>query len=77
MVNISVKYTDEYRQQTADYIISTGANYRSLQGVRIEFKDREQMGDYQEARAGRRCHELEMENAFLKKAAASFTKEQT
>lgn len=93
MANTSAKYTDEYRRETADYIISTGrptaevcrelglnsktanrwviARKRELAGE----PDPEAGGNELRA-ANKRIRELEMENAFLKKAAAFFAKGQ-
>lgn len=93
MANTSAKYTDEYRRETADYIISTsrptaevcrelGLNPKTANRW---VKDRRKMlsgdgstpEDDAEMRALRKRNaELEMENAFLKKAAAFFAKEQ-
>jgi transposase len=93
VANTSAKYTDEYRRETADYIISTGKPTTEVcrdlglnpKTVNRWVKDRREMlsGDEStseddvEMRALRkRNRELEMENAFLKKAAAFFAKEQ-
>jgi transposase len=93
MTNPSTKYTDEYRRETADYIISTG---RPIVEVAAEIgvnkktashwvaKRRRQLsGDVDPktdnaelVAAQKHIRELEMENAFLKKAAAFFAKEQ-
>lgn len=93
MVANQNKYTDEYKRETADYIISTG---RPIAEVCREFgisdktagrwvKDRRRQlsgepdpkaGDAEVAALRRRNRELEMENAFLKKAAAFFAREQ-
>ncbi|MGN0262732.1 MAG: transposase [Eggerthellaceae bacterium] len=89
----SPKYTDEYRRETADYIISTGRpvavvarelgmsektpsrwvvdRRRQLSG---EPNPKEEAAEVRAMR--KRIRELEMENAFLKKAAAFFAKEQ-
>ena len=89
----AAKYTDEFRRETADYIISTGrptaACCREL-GLSPKTVDkwvakrrREISGEpdpdagARELREARkRIRELEMENAFLKKAAAFFAREQ-
>lgn len=93
MANAPAKYTDEYRRETADYIISTGrpvAQVAQELGINIKtaskwVKDRRDVLDGStpppeenaELRALRkRNRELELENAFLKKAAAFFAKEQ-
>ncbi len=93
MVNTSAKYTDEYRRETAEPIISTGKPTTEVcrdlglnpKTVNRWVKDRREMlsgdgstsEDDVEMRALRkRNRELEMENAFLKKAAAFFAKEQ-
>ena len=93
MANTSAKYTDEYRQQSAGYIISTGRPTTEVcrklglnpKTANRWVKDRKAMlsGDRStsevnaEMRALRKRNaELEMENAFLKKAAAFFAKEQ-
>lgn len=92
-MSASSKYTDEYRRETADYIISTGrpvAHVAPELGINVKtaskwVKDRRDAldgtapnpGESAETRALRkRNRELEMENAFLKKAAAFFAKEQ-
>ena len=93
MPNPAAKYTDEFRRETADYIISTGrptaACCREL-GLSPKTVDkwvakrrREISGEpdpdagARELREARkRIRELEMENAFLKKAAAFFAREQ-
>lgn len=93
MANTSAKYTDEYRRETADYIISTGrpiAQVAAKLGIDQKtasrwVKDRhDALGrsipaseESAEMRALRkRNRELEMKNAFLKKTAAFFAKEQ-
>lgn len=89
----SRKYTDEYRRETADYIISTG---RPVNAVARELGINEKTAarwvkDRRDSLSGKsdakietaetramkkRIRELEMENAFLKKAAAFFAKDQ-
>lgn len=93
MTNPSSKYTDEYRRETADYIISTGrpaAEVARELGVnektagRWVKERRDQLAGKKPASeeaselraANRRIRELEMENEFLKKAAAFFAKSQ-
>ena len=93
MSNPSARYTDEFRRETADYIISTGRpitqccselglNSKTVskwvQDRRRELAgEPDQKAEDRELRAARkRIRELEMENAFLKKAAAFFAKEQ-
>lgn len=88
--------TEEYRRETADYVISTGRpvmqvakelgiNYKTL-SVWVR-KRKEQLANPEEfakaqteqaelRAAQKRIRELEMENEFLKKAAAFFAKEQ-
>lgn len=89
----SAKYTDEYRRETADYIISTGRpvavvarelGMSEKTASRWVVDRRRQLsgepdpkeGDRELREARKRIRELEMENAFLKKAAAFFAKEQ-
>lgn len=93
MVANQSKYTDEFKRETADYVMSTG---RSIASVSRELglsdktvnrwvhERRRQLGaepsaeqESQELKEARkRIRELEMENAFLKKAAAFFAKDQ-
>lgn len=93
MANTSAKYTDEFRRETADYIISTG---RPVAQVAVELGinkktasrwvalRRQQLSGDPDPKtetaelkaAQKRIRELEMENEFLKKAAAFFAKEQ-
>lgn len=93
MTNLRTKYTEEYRRETADYIISTG---RPVAAVAAELGLHQKTAsrwvtlrkkalsgeaptpeEDAELRALRkRNRELEMENEFLKKAAAFFAKEQ-
>ncbi len=93
MANTSAKYTDEYRRETADYIISTGrpvAQVAEELGINkktatrwVADRRRQLSGEpdpkaeaAQLKAAQKRIRELEMENEFLKKAAAFFAKEQ-
>lgn len=85
-------YTDEYRRETADYIISTGRPVAQVceelglnqkTGSRWVKKRKDELSgnsnpkeDKELREAKRRIRELEMENSFLKKAAAFFAKEQ-
>ena len=93
MPNPAAKYTDEFRRETADYIISTGRpitqccselglNSKTVSKW-VQDRRRELAGepdpkaeDRELHEARRRTRELEMENAFLKKAAAFFAKSQ-
>lgn len=94
MSNPAAKYTDEFRRETADYIISTGSrpiteccaelglNSKTVNKW-VQNRRRELAGgpdpkaeDRELREAKRRIRELEMENAFLKKAAAFFAKSQ-
>ena len=89
----SNKYTDEYRRETADYIISTGRPINAVAkelGINDKTASRwvqarkHQLSGESDTKAGeadikamkKRIRELEMENAFLKKAAAFFAKDQ-
>ena len=91
--NPSARYTDEFRRETADYVISTvrpitqccselGLNSKTV-GKWVQDRRRELAGepdpkaeDRELREARRRIREPEVENAFLKKAAAFFAKEQ-
>ena len=93
MPNPAAKYTDEFRRETADYIISTGRpiteccaelglNPKTV-GKWVQSRRRELAGgpdpkaeDRELREARKRIRELEMENAFLKKAAAFFARSQ-
>lgn len=86
------RYTDEYRRETADYVISTGRPVAEMaRELDINPKTLSKwVKDRRDAASGaaspaeapemremrRRIRELEMENAFLKKAAAFFAKSQ-
>ena len=93
MANPAAKYTDEFRRETADYIISTGrpvtecCRELGLNSKTVDkwvAKRRREVSGEPDPRAGerelreaqKRIRELEMENAFLKKAAAFFAREQ-
>lgn len=93
MANPAAKYTDEFRRETADYIISTGrpttecCRELGLNPKTVDkwvAKRRRELSGEPDPKAGerelreaqKRIRELEMENAFLKKAAASFAREQ-
>ena len=86
-------YTDEFRLECADYVISSGksaasvaaelgVNRKTLQNWvrdrRAEMDGRKpSKAESAEVRElQKRVRELEMENSFLKKAAAFFAKEQ-
>jgi transposase len=93
MTNPSTKYTDEYRRETADYIISTGrpivevaaeigvnrktaSRWVAKRRRQLSGEANPQIGNAELVAAQKHIRELEMENAFLKKAAAFFAKEQ-
>lgn len=87
-------YTEEYRKDTADYVIDSGksvpkaaaelgVNPKTLGRWVRERRDEREGKQAVEADDGaegrkmqRRIRELEMENEFLKKAAAFFAREQ-
>ena len=87
--NPATKYTDEFRRETADYVISSGRpiteccrelglNSKTVNRWVVE-RRRELSGepdpkaeDRELREAGKRIREIEMETAFLKKAAAFF-----
>lgn len=89
------KYTDEYRREAVDYVLSfegtktikgcareLGLNDKTLSHWVSKFKKEGRtdggMADEEKelAKANRRIRELEMENEFLKKAAAFFARSQ-
>lgn len=91
--NPATKYTDEFRRETADYVISSGKpvteccrelglNSKTVNNWVV--RRRRELGGEPDPKAGeaelrearRRIRELEQENAFLKKAAAFFAKDQ-
>ena len=85
-------YTDEFRLECADYGITSGksaasvarelgVNSKTLQrwvSIRCDELNgkRPSKADVRELREEKRIRQLEMENEFLKKAAAFFVKEQ-
>lgn len=93
MTSQPAKYTDEFRRETAGYIISTGRPITECCAeLRLDSKtankwvqDRRRelsggpgpkAGDREPREARRRIRGLEMEDAFPKKAAALFAREQ-
>lgn len=87
------KYTEEFRRETADYMISSGKSIAECckelglsdktVGKWVAKRKRQFAGktdpkqeDRELREARKRIHELEQENAFLKKAAAFFAKDQ-
>ena len=90
MTNASA-YTDEYRRECADLVIASGrpaaqmadelgVNRKTLQHWvqkrRMELEGSAPTVDPELRAARKRIRELEMENAFLKKAAAFIAKDQ-
>ena len=69
MANPAAKYTDEFRRETADKWVA-----RRRREVSGEPDPKAEDRELREAR--KRIRELELENAFLKKAAAFFAREQ-
>lgn len=87
------KYTEEFRRETAGYVISSGKSIAECRkelglsdktvGKWVAKRKRQLAGktdpkqeDREPREARKRTHELERENAFLKKAAAFFAKDQ-
>lgn len=87
------KYTEEFRRETADYVISSGKSIAECckelglsdktVGKWVAKRKRQLAGESDPKREDRelretrkRIYELEQENAFLKKAAAFFAKDQ-